>query len=124
MNFSELEKLGTGKVIQLVNDFLITHVIIDSRKVVLNEGSVFFAIAGPRNDGHSYIADLYAVGIRQFVIEHNLEIQKFPDANFFLAGSSVDTLQSLVMHHRMDYPIPVVGITGSNGKTIIKEWLF
>ena len=124
MNFSELAKIGTGKVVQLVTDFPISNLIIDSRKVVLNKGSVFFAIPGPRNDGHDYIAQLYTMGIRQFVIENNIAIQKFPDANFFQTDSSVLTLQALAMHHRKDYPIPVVGITGSNGKTIIKEWLF
>src|SRR5258705_4253298 len=124
MNFSDLENIATGKVIQLVTDSPITNLIIDSRKVVLHEGAVFFAIAGPRNNGHDYIGDLYALGIRQFIIENNLDIQKFPDANFFRAESSADALQTLATHHRMDYAIPVVGITGSNGKTIIKEWLF
>ncbi len=124
MNFSELEHIATGKVIQLVSDSPITNVIIDSRKLLLNEGAVFFAISGPRNDGHDYIADLYAAGIRQFVVEKKPGIQNFPDANFYLASSSIDTLQILAEHHRTDYSIPVVGVTGSNGKTITKEWLF
>ena len=124
MNFSELAKIGPGRVIQHIRDSPITNIIIDSRKAVLNEGALFVAIAGPRNDGHDYIADLYAAGIRQFVIEHEVDIRKFPHANFFQSGSAIDTLQCLAMSHRMAYAIPVVGITGSNGKTIIKEWLF
>jgi len=89
----------------------------------LNEGAIFFAIAGPRNDGHHYISDLYNLGIRQFVIEKKIDIQIFPKANFFLTSSSVDVLQTLAALHRSEFTIPVVGITGSNGKTIVKEWL-
>src|SRR6478736_31734 len=124
MNFSELETTGAGEIIQLVADSPITNLVIDSRKVVLNEGAVFFAIIGPRNNGHDYILDLYNLGIRQFVIEKKIEIENFPKANFFLANSSVVALQGVAAIHRSEFIVPVVGITGSNGKTIIKEWLF
>jgi alanine racemase len=123
MNFSGLEKIGVGKIIQLAEDYPITNLIIDSRKVVLNEGSLFFAIAGPRHNGHNYISELYKLGIRQFVIEQKLTTQNFPAANFFLTNSSIGTLQAIAAIHRSTASIPVVGITGSNGKTIIKEWL-
>src|SRR6478609_9138029 len=124
MNFSGLEKTRTGEIIQLVTDFPIANLIIDSRKVVLNEGAVFFAITGPRNNGHDYISDLYKIGIRQFVIEKKIDVKNFSEANFFLANSSIDVLQALAAIHRSQFSIPIVGITGSNGKTIIKEWLF
>ncbi len=124
MNFSDLQKTGTGKIIQLASDLPISNLIIDSRKVVLNEGSIFFAIVGPRNNGHDYLSHLYHLGIRQFVIEKDIDVQTFPDANFFLTDSSVDVLQILATIHRSEFAIPIIGITGSNGKTIIKEWLF
>src|SRR4051812_37892494 len=124
MNFSDLEKTGTGEIIHLVVDSPITNLIIDSRKVVLNEGAVFFAIAGPRNNGHDYIFYLYNLGIRQFVIENKIDVKNFPKANFFLTNSSVDVLQAVAAFHRSQFTIPIIGITGSNGKTIIKEWLF
>ncbi len=124
MNFSELEKIGTGKIIQLITDLPITNLLIDSRKVVLSEGAVFFAMAGPRNDGHNFISILYTLGIRQFVVENNIDLLQFPNANFFLTRSSLDALQAVAANHRQEYQIPVIGITGSNGKTIIKEWLY
>src|SRR6185369_13034305 len=119
-----LEKTGTGEIIQLVTDSLITNLIIDSRKVVLTEGAIFFAITGPRNNGHDYISDLYNLGIRQFVVEKKFDFKIFPEANFFLTSSSIDVLQAIAAVHRSQFTIPIVGITGSNGKTIIKEWLF
>ncbi len=124
MNFSDLEKTGLGKIVQLVADFSITNLIIDSRKLVLSEGALFFAINGPRNDGHNYISDLYNLGIRQFVIEKNIDIQNFPKASFFLTIHAVDVIQQLAAIHRSEFAIPIIGITGSNGKTIIKEWSF
>src|SRR6478609_9140040 len=95
MNFSDLEKTKTGEIIQLVTDSPITNLVIDSRKVVLHEGAVFFAIAGPRNNGHDYISDLYHLGIRQFVIEKDVDVKSFPEANFLRTNSSVDVLQAL-----------------------------
>src|SRR5579859_1822128 len=124
MNFSDLKKIGTGEIIQFVVNTPITHLIIDSRKVVLNDGSIFFAIAGPRNDGHDFIAELYHLGIRQFVVEKKVDPHLFSKANFFHTDSSVSLLQALARAHRAQFKIPVIGITGSNGKTIIKEWLF
>ncbi len=124
MNFSELEKIGKGKIIQQVADLPITNLVIDSRKVLLSEGSLFIALAGPRNDGHDYIPHLYELGIRQFVVEKNIDVQKYPNANFFLAGSSLDALQNIAAAHRQENSMSVVGITGSNGKTIVKEWLY
>ncbi len=124
MKFSELEKNGVGKIAQQATDLPITNLVIDSRKVVLNEGAIFFAITGPRNDGHAYISDLYSLGIRQFVIEKRVDFGKFSEANFLLADSSINALQKIATIHRKEFDIPVIGITGSNGKTIVKEWLY
>src|SRR6185369_6868463 len=111
MNFSGLEKTGTGEIIQLVADLPITNLIIDSRKVVLNEGAIFFAITGPRNNGHDYISDIYNLGIRQFVVEKKIDVKNFPKANFFFANSSIDVLQVLASIHRSRFSIPVIGLT-------------
>lgn len=90
----------------------------------MGEGSVFFAIAGERHDGHSYIRPLYEAGIRQFVVESAFEWKNFPTANAVQVTSTVDALQKITSYHRQQFSIPVIGITGSNGKTIIKEWLY
>ncbi|MBS1682287.1 MAG: bifunctional UDP-N-acetylmuramoyl-tripeptide:D-alanyl-D-alanine ligase/alanine racemase [Bacteroidetes bacterium] len=124
MLFSELERIGDGKITQLAKDRPIDFLIIDSRKTLLAERSVFFAIAGSRNDGHQHIAELYQLGIRQFVVEKQIDQKIFPEANFFFTGSSVAVLQFVAAAHRKRFNLPVVAITGSNGKTIIKEWLY
>ncbi len=124
MLFSELEKIAKGKVLRLHRDASIQNLVIDSRKAIVSEGSVFFAISGPRNDGHQYISDLYHTGIRQFVIEKVIDLRNFADANVLLVDSSIDALQSIARAHRSNFDIPVIGVTGSNGKTIVKEWLY
>jgi alanine racemase len=123
MNFSDLEKNGIGKSLQFVRDRKLKYLVIDSRKAVVHEDSIFFSIGGPRNDGHHYVGSLYQLGIRQFVIERTLDTSNFPEANFLLVSSSVKALQKIAAIHRQEFTIPVIGITGSNGKTIVKEWL-
>ena len=124
IKFSSLAEICTGKVIQLNTDRIVQDLFIDSRKVLLSPQALFFAIAGMRHDGHQYISELYSAGIRQFVIEREVPLNKFPEANFLLAKSSVRALQALAAFNRAFYKIPVIGVTGSNGKTIIKEWLY
>ncbi|WP_020530735.1 bifunctional UDP-N-acetylmuramoyl-tripeptide:D-alanyl-D-alanine ligase/alanine racemase [Flexithrix dorotheae] len=102
------------------------YLLIDSRKLISGKDSIFFAIKGPRHNGHLYIHELYKKGVRSFVVS---ELEKtwednLPDAKFFRSDNTVLTLQQLVAFHRNKFRIPVIGITGSNGKTIVKEWLF
>jgi alanine racemase len=122
--FSELSALLGGTVLQLPEDAGITLLTLDSRKAIPGKGTLFFAIRGERHDGHVYLTELYQKGIRQFVVEQPVSVQAFPEANIIQVRSAVDALQRLAAHHRGQFSIPVVGITGSNGKTIIKEWLF
>ncbi len=124
MLFSDLEKITNGKLLQLHHELPVQNLVIDSRKAVVNKGSVFFAINGPRNDGHQYISDLYKLGIRQFVVEKTTEVTKLPEANLLIVESSILALQNIAKVHREKFRLPVIAITGSNGKTIIKEWLY
>ena len=102
----------------------IHYLLIDSRKVLSSSKSLFFAIKGVRNDGHDHIHSAYEQGIRQFVVEKEIEVKKYPLANFIKVSSSVNALQALAVAHRSMFNYPVIGITGSNGKTIVKEWLY
>ncbi len=124
MNFSELEKITGGKIIQLAADRLVANLVIDSRKAIIDEASVFFAMAGPRNNGHDYLSTLYQLGLRQLVVEGKIDSNEFPLANILQVDSSVRALQAIAKTHRSNFTFPVVGITGSNGKTIVKEWLY
>ena len=101
-------------------------ILTDSRSVCFPEETLFFAIRSERNDGHRYIADLYRRGVRNFVVEE-LPADRdtaYADANFLKVPHSVEALQRLAERHRDEFDIPIVGITGSNGKTVVKEWLY
>jgi len=124
LQFSQLNSITDGTILQLSTDRPVLHLMTDSRKTIFQEGSVFFAIKGDHHDGHRYIETLYRAGIRQFVIESEYAPEQFQEANFLKVKSSVDALQRIATHHRKVFSIPVIGITGSNGKTIIKEWLY
>lgn len=102
---------------------LVEHLLIDSRRILFPATSLFFALKGPRRDGHSFIADVYERGVRMFVVTEEQVSEKFPDAIFLLVKDSLLALQQLTAAHRKQFSTPVIGITGSNGKTIVKEWL-
>ena len=101
--------------------FLLT----DSRSLCFPEETLFFALRSERNDGHRYIAELYRRGVCNFVVDRLPEdIQNYPEANFLRVVNTRAALQRLAERHREEYDIPIVGITGSNGKTMVKEWLY
>ena len=107
-------------------DANIGWLLTDSRSLCFPEATLFFAIKTDRNDGHKYIDDLYRSGVRNFVIEKLPEeyAVTYPDANFLMVPSTLKALQRLAERHRDEFDIPIIGITGSNGKTIVKEWLY
>lgn len=100
--------------------------LTDSRSLGFPEETLFFALVTGRGDGHRYIVDLYGRGVRQFVVSicpTSEEQRVMPEANFLVVDDTLVALQLLAEKHRGQYQIPVVGITGSNGKTVVKEWL-
>ena len=107
-------------------DATIGWLLTDSRSLCFPEQTLFFALRTKRNDGHKYISELYRRGVRSFVVEQVPEDYQaqFADANFLKVPSPLAALQRLAERHRDEFDIPVVGITGSNGKTWVKEWLY
>lgn len=106
-------------------DTIIKNLLIDSRKLSNAETSLFFAIKGERHDGHAYLIDLYEKGVRHFVVSSlPPNNYAFNNAVFLLVKDTLLALQYLCAFHRKQFKIPVIGITGSNGKTIVKEWLY
>ena len=95
---------------------------IDSRKLFQSEGVLFFAIKGEHHDGHVYIHSLLAKGVKNFVVSDESWLDR-DDANFLLVDDVVGALQQIARTHRESFSYPVLAITGSNGKTIVKEWL-
>ena len=102
----------------------ISTLLVDSRQLRNPDDSLFFAFKGSRQDGHSFIADLYARGVRSFVVSQMIDSINLSEANVILVDNVLDALQALAVYHRAQFDMPVIAITGSNGKTIVKEWLF
>ncbi len=102
----------------------VLHIATDSRKINQANDTLFVAIKGGRHDGHAYIKEIYNSGIRNFIVsDFNETYKKLDSAGFIIVNDSVEALQKLAAYHRKQFSIPVVAITGSNGKTITKEWL-
>jgi len=104
----------------------IAFILTDSRSLCFPEETLFFALQTNRNDGHKYIPELYQRGVRNFVVTDvpTDRAETYPDANFLKVANTLKALQRLAERHRDEFDIPVVGITGSNGKTMVKEWLY
>jgi len=104
----------------------VAFILTDSRSLCFPEETLFFALQTNRNDGHKYIPELYQRGVRNFVVTDvpTDRAETYPDANFLKVSNTLKALQRLAERHRDEFDIPVVGITGSNGKTMVKEWLY
>jgi alanine racemase len=104
---------------------IVTDIVIDSRKIKDGEQHIFWALKGEKNDGHKYINDAIALGVKVFVIDDESCLETVATSSIFLiVEDTLVALQKLALHHRNLYDIPTIGITGSNGKTIVKEWLY
>lgn len=104
-------------------DYNIDWLLTDSRSLGFPEETLFFALKTKRNDGHKYIDDLYKRGVRNFVVS-TVPDRVEEDANYLLVKQPLRALQKLAAVHRQQFKVPVIGITGSNGKTIVKEWAY
>ncbi len=102
----------------------VVELAIDSRKINLPQETLFFALKGDRQNGHRYIKDVYEKGVRYLIVSQPIEDVLYPNAHFILVKDTLQALQTITAFHRHQFAFPVVGLTGSNGKTIVKEWLF
>ncbi len=126
-SISHIAPIINAVILQQQTDAPVQHLLLDSRKLLFPKTSLFFALGGERRSGNSFIEELYAKGVRNFVVNENIAAEtfpKFPDGNFLQVKNVLTALQQLAVHHRKQFNYPVIGITGSNGKTIVKEWLY
>ncbi|MDN5201621.1 bifunctional UDP-N-acetylmuramoyl-tripeptide:D-alanyl-D-alanine ligase/alanine racemase [Fulvivirgaceae bacterium BMA10] len=123
--FTRLGTITKGKILKLHKDQEVSQFLTDSRKVSIFPEALFVAIKGERHDGHQFIAKLYQLGIRQFMVESETSHQydQFGDCNILKVDNCIAALQAIAANHRLKFSLPVLAITGSNGKTIVKEWL-
>lgn len=119
-----LLKWCNGKWLQHENDMRIEELAIDTRKIASAEHTLFVAIPSIRRDGHAFIADAYEKGVRNFLVQADVNVEIYRAANFIKVTDTVVALQQITIAWRKCFDIPVIGITGSNGKTIVKEWLY
>ncbi len=105
------------------NDLEINQLLTDSRSAA-SDSSLYFAIIGPNHDGHRFVPELYQRGVRAFVISAEIDYTLYPDAGFILVNNTLRALQDIAAFHRSRFSCEILAVTGSNGKTIVKEWLY
>ena len=131
----QIASIVGGQVIgNQFDTIIIKDILFDSRLLIDADNTLFFALNSGRNDGHKYIAELYEKGVKSFVVNesyikndvgaNHYSLVQYPDSTFIVVDDTLAALQKLAAYHRSQFNIPVVGITGSNGKTIVKEWLY
>jgi alanine racemase len=111
----------TGNIHATVGNFT-----VDSRKITpLNiTDLVFVALVTPKRNGHTFIPEAYQKGVRNFLVSEPVEFLSYKDVNIILVNNTLTALQQIAQFHRKQFSYPVIGITGSNGKTVVKEWLY
>lgn len=119
-----LKIVGGQWMNKTIHDASVDHVLFDSRKIIFPKTALFFAFTGVRSDGHQFIGSLYDAGVRNFVVSKATPVKNYPDANFIKVEDTLQALHRLAAFHRKQFGLKTIGITGSNGKTIVKEWLF
>ena len=124
---ANIEKITDGKFLLSNNPAAVMeHLLIDSRKLLFPASTLFFSLPGPRRQGSAFVKDLYSKGVRNFIVDASFIFspQDFEAANIIAVKNVLQALQQLTAQHRSQFHYPVMGITGSNGKTIVKEWLY
>ncbi|MEP6713830.1 MAG: bifunctional UDP-N-acetylmuramoyl-tripeptide:D-alanyl-D-alanine ligase/alanine racemase, partial [Ferruginibacter sp.] len=125
IHFSDIANILQAPPVQQHSNPVIENLITDSRKLLFAEQSLFFAINSPQKNADSFIDTLYKKGVRNFITNSSFSGHvKYADANFIQVADVTAALQKITVHHRKQFNYPVIGITGSNGKTIVKEWLY
>ncbi len=120
---SEIATAIDGRLVPHHPDALITELVIDSRTAAPTDATLFIALKGERQDGHKYLKELAARGLRHALVNEGAAVEA-PGLDLLVVPDTWVALQQLAAWHRRRYNYPVVGITGSNGKTVVKEWTF
>lgn len=121
---TDIQTICLGNFLQNTNQEVVHSIAYDTRKIHQGSTSLFACLKTGNNNGHKFIEDGYKKGIRIFLVDENVKVKQFPEATFIKVDSVIDSLQLWAKHHRNKFNIPVIAITGSAGKTTIKEWLY
>lgn len=123
-SIKDISEIISEEAIIVQSSSIIDNLLTDSRRLVFPSGTLFFALQSARRNGETFIEELYKAGVRSFVVTKAFDYSWCPEANFLQVEDPLRALQKLAAYHRRQFQIPVIGITGSNGKTIVKEWLY
>ena len=126
-SISQIAPIIKAKIPATNVEGLIEHILLDSRKLLFTSSSVFFALEGQRRKGGLFVEELYQKGVKCFIVDESFtktDLHKFPEAAMLQVTDVLHALHLLTAYHRQQFNAPVIGITGSNGKTIVKEWLY
>ncbi len=133
INDSTIQQINTTTLAQITGgallqnnrpDLTIREPATDSRRILNAGHAAFFALRGPRHDGHRFLPEVYRRGVRCLVVDREVALAGYPEATVIRVEDTLAALQALAIYHRKQFELTVIGITGSNGKTIVKEWLF
>ena len=116
----QLKKWCNGTLLLQESSVPVEELVIDTRKVAEPEKALFIALKTSRRDGHSFIQQGYEKGIRNFLISEDVDVKQYPASSFIKVNDTLQALQQIAAGYRKQFDIPVIGITGSNGKTIVK----
>ncbi|GBL36278.1 UDP-N-acetylmuramoyl-tripeptide--D-alanyl-D-alanine ligase [Filimonas sp.] len=121
---SEIESVVKGKVLSSGKELVIDNLLLDSRKIAHPASSLFIPIVTNRRNAHQFIDDVREGGVSCFLVSEDIDISHYQGLWIIKVENTLTALQQLVAWHRSKFSLPVIGITGSNGKTIVKEWLY
>lgn len=124
MQIQQISKILGNPRIANCEDASIDHLLTDSRNLIYPQKSLFFALISPTGNGHKYIDQLLQQGVQNFVVSQYNPAWERANANIWVVENTLQALQAIATWHREQFNIPIIGITGSNGKTIVKEWLY
>jgi len=122
---TDIADIVSGSVLHTAIGIEVMSVSVDTRQIITPKNTLFVALPGTMHDGHQYIQKAYDIGVRAFLIKHAVDASQYKEADFIQVGDTLEALQNLAIHHRSRFPnLETLAITGSNGKTIVKEWLY
>ncbi|MBR3946492.1 MAG: bifunctional UDP-N-acetylmuramoyl-tripeptide:D-alanyl-D-alanine ligase/alanine racemase, partial [Bacteroidales bacterium] len=121
-NLKEISEIVSSK---LVGDETVefSKIVTDSRNIINPSSCLFVAVVGEQHDGHNYIEEIYRSGVKAFLVSRDIDTTKLRGISYIKVENTLAAMQKIATHKRLKFNIPVIGITGSNGKTIVKEWL-
>ena len=122
--YNDIQDITKGKVLVHECNSSIQSVAFDTRKIADGNSVLFFALTGEFRNGHAFIEEAYKKGVRQFVISESIDISTFKNSTFIQVENTLWALQEISKNHRQKFNYPFVGITGSVGKTMVKEWIY